>query len=422
MYPYQMSNFTSGALAPANIGMGPGSDGPPPPKRPYHSPNKGCGRGRGKRSRTGCFECRKRKVKCSEEKPTCARCEANSKVCCYPEHSIAHRARPPRGIAPDKSTSSAPTVPAPAQDNKYTASVKQYLAPYQKYPSVVQSTPGKLDNHHTVGEMASSKTDRRTTDQNQDLSQITMQEYQAQLMQAIEDADFRGPTNYIPPSINTTASHGHPTQNGYSGPAYNFTQAGFTGASEWNQMSYNQWHTVWGVGPQCSYPTSGNATVHNAPADAGFAHFDDSNGHESDADAEGDLDDDMTHKYITLDGATYAACAPVSTDYHQTAMPYFEYADNTASASTGASHNDEATPPAIPPPVGAVASLDGASFHFVPKNNHSDVVASMSDAENDDAPLQDPFEASPVRSGAATPNSDVNIAGDTFIATAYDTP
>lgn len=51
----------------------------------------------GKRSRQGCGECRKRRRKCDETKPSCGQCVANNRTCQYELRLVwSQRAREPR--------------------------------------------------------------------------------------------------------------------------------------------------------------------------------------------------------------------------------------------------------------------------------------------------------------------------------------
>ncbi|KAF2821518.1 hypothetical protein CC86DRAFT_397461 [Ophiobolus disseminans] len=64
---------------------------------------------RGLRTSTGCLTCRKRRVKCDEQRPACANCERVSKECLYSEKHVAPRL--PRTLSARKS-SDASTTPA----------------------------------------------------------------------------------------------------------------------------------------------------------------------------------------------------------------------------------------------------------------------------------------------------------------------
>jgi hypothetical protein len=51
----------------------------------------------GKRSRQGCGECRKRRRKCDETKPSCGQCVSNNRTCQYELRLVwSQRAREPR--------------------------------------------------------------------------------------------------------------------------------------------------------------------------------------------------------------------------------------------------------------------------------------------------------------------------------------
>ncbi|KAL0934370.1 Sterol uptake control protein 2-like protein 1 [Colletotrichum truncatum] len=70
----------------------------PPEERPERPPSKR--RRPHRKSRTGCLDCRKRRVKCSEERPSCRSCIRREVVCEYPEEAQAV----------DKDVSQAPEV------------------------------------------------------------------------------------------------------------------------------------------------------------------------------------------------------------------------------------------------------------------------------------------------------------------------
>lgn len=64
---------------------------PAPASKPTALPNSASSRGSGAstppsaarsvKNRTGCEQCKRRKVKCDEKRPTCARCEARGETC-----------------------------------------------------------------------------------------------------------------------------------------------------------------------------------------------------------------------------------------------------------------------------------------------------------------------------------------------------
>ncbi|KAI0094133.1 hypothetical protein BDY19DRAFT_871168, partial [Irpex rosettiformis] len=43
------------------------------------------------RNKMGCLTCRKKKVKCDEEKPDCARCRVGSRECVWPDHTTSQK-------------------------------------------------------------------------------------------------------------------------------------------------------------------------------------------------------------------------------------------------------------------------------------------------------------------------------------------
>jgi hypothetical protein len=56
---------------------------PKPAKKPVRNRKP---RGRGQRTRTGCFTCRKRHMKCDEARPMCGHCQRRPQQCIYPSH------------------------------------------------------------------------------------------------------------------------------------------------------------------------------------------------------------------------------------------------------------------------------------------------------------------------------------------------
>ncbi|KAI9631766.1 fungal-specific transcription factor domain-containing protein [Dioszegia hungarica] len=65
------------------------------------------------RSRRGCFECRRRKIKCDERQPLCVLCEKGDRVCEWPKPGEGHRNKPrrvPEGRASDRSGQSQPST------------------------------------------------------------------------------------------------------------------------------------------------------------------------------------------------------------------------------------------------------------------------------------------------------------------------
>ncbi|EXJ79820.1 hypothetical protein A1O3_08105 [Capronia epimyces CBS 606.96] len=81
-------------------------------------------RGRGLRTRTGCMTCRKRHLKCDEEKPHCGPCTRSNHTCVY--------ADPTSGPASKSTSNSAPSsVELPEQSVSRTASADPYDAAKQ---------------------------------------------------------------------------------------------------------------------------------------------------------------------------------------------------------------------------------------------------------------------------------------------------
>lgn len=52
--------------------------------------------GRKRRTRTGCLTCRRRRVKCPEEKPVCSKCRKYGAICVYSDEGIGYLNSPPR--------------------------------------------------------------------------------------------------------------------------------------------------------------------------------------------------------------------------------------------------------------------------------------------------------------------------------------
>ncbi|GFG00887.1 hypothetical protein IFM5058_00212 [Aspergillus udagawae] len=69
-----------------------------------------------RRSRTGCYTCRQRHLKCDEEKPVCWRCRIGGRNCLRPNNSAAQPARPRRTSIYEKASQRAsPGTSGPAQ-------------------------------------------------------------------------------------------------------------------------------------------------------------------------------------------------------------------------------------------------------------------------------------------------------------------
>ncbi|RVD83671.1 uncharacterized protein DFL_005450 [Arthrobotrys flagrans] len=66
---------------PVNQTTSSGSVSPAPKRRQRKS------RARGLRTKTGCITCRKRHMKCSEERPNCAQCQKSDRECIFEDHS-----------------------------------------------------------------------------------------------------------------------------------------------------------------------------------------------------------------------------------------------------------------------------------------------------------------------------------------------
>ncbi|KAI1388497.1 uncharacterized protein F4822DRAFT_248252 [Hypoxylon trugodes] len=104
------------------------SDTHPNSHKPYHSKRPH------KKSRAGCQQCKKRKVKCDEVRPTCKACRLRKEKCVYPAtQSSTHSAYSPTSTSAKEYSSS---IPGSTPDSGY-ASVKS--SPQIAYESAVSS-------------------------------------------------------------------------------------------------------------------------------------------------------------------------------------------------------------------------------------------------------------------------------------------
>ncbi|KAM5382803.1 hypothetical protein ACJZ2D_002194 [Fusarium nematophilum] len=95
------------------------SQQPSPADKPYHSKRPH------KKSRTGCRNCKARKVKCDEARPVCRSCKLRKVDCVYPSppaSSTMPNNAPPSSPSPSTTTSSTPLI-APSPD---TLSISSY--------------------------------------------------------------------------------------------------------------------------------------------------------------------------------------------------------------------------------------------------------------------------------------------------------
>lgn len=66
-----------------------------------------------KRTRSGCFTCRSRRIKCDESRPVCERCRKGSRDCVYPSPTSG----PPKGGARSSAKSRGPRPPSQGSDS-----------------------------------------------------------------------------------------------------------------------------------------------------------------------------------------------------------------------------------------------------------------------------------------------------------------
>lgn len=97
----------------------------------------------GKRSRTGCLSCRRRRVKCDEHRPSCKRCDSANIYCAGYEMKQYVEARRPRKVT------SPATAEQPLSDSSAppTESVHTFLAPASERPLENGFPPSWLPNH-----------------------------------------------------------------------------------------------------------------------------------------------------------------------------------------------------------------------------------------------------------------------------------
>ncbi|KAL2061737.1 hypothetical protein VTL71DRAFT_7115, partial [Oculimacula yallundae] len=65
---------------------------PPKPNRNRRKSNPNPDQAKHRRTRSGCYTCRSRRVKCDETRPLCERCKKGSRECVYPETSTSAKA------------------------------------------------------------------------------------------------------------------------------------------------------------------------------------------------------------------------------------------------------------------------------------------------------------------------------------------
>ena len=81
------------------------------------------------KSRTGCFRCKARKIKCDEQRPVCRNCGRHNATCKYPPNANASASKasnynlpasgyiPPTPVSPDSAAAKS-KAPAPAAAQK----------------------------------------------------------------------------------------------------------------------------------------------------------------------------------------------------------------------------------------------------------------------------------------------------------------
>ncbi|KAF2672585.1 hypothetical protein BT63DRAFT_131299 [Microthyrium microscopicum] len=68
-----------------------------------------------RRTRSGCYTCRNRRVKCDEGRPTCERCKKGNRECVYPE--VSTTSKPRRGSSKDKTANDEGSSAESAEDD-----------------------------------------------------------------------------------------------------------------------------------------------------------------------------------------------------------------------------------------------------------------------------------------------------------------
>lgn len=96
----------------------------------------------GKRSRTGCLSCRRRRVKCDEHRPSCKRCDSANIHCAYQQKQYVEARRPRKATSPG-------TAEQPLSDSSAppTESVHTFLAPASERPLENGFPPGWLPSY-----------------------------------------------------------------------------------------------------------------------------------------------------------------------------------------------------------------------------------------------------------------------------------
>ncbi|KAK6517200.1 hypothetical protein TWF506_007074 [Arthrobotrys conoides] len=111
-----------------------------------------------RRTRSGCFTCRARRVKCDEARPICERCSKGGRKCTFPDTSTPKSARTKRKQSSTSNSTQIPEKspsPEDPESDAYFSDIQpvtlRYLSAYPlDSPSLAQSAPGSTRSHRSL--------------------------------------------------------------------------------------------------------------------------------------------------------------------------------------------------------------------------------------------------------------------------------
>lgn len=118
---------------------------PPPEERPYHAKRPH------RKSRLGCRNCKARKVKCDEAKPTCRNCSLRKDTCNYPApHGAPSAVQPSSSSGPAAAAAAASPGPDPVQPSSSTSAASTTVRFAYGSPLSVRTaaSPARPNQHY----------------------------------------------------------------------------------------------------------------------------------------------------------------------------------------------------------------------------------------------------------------------------------
>lgn len=146
----------------------------PIPHRPFHTKRAH------KKSRSGCLNCKKRKVKCNEARPVCTNCALRSSDCVYPEATGAARTWSTSAVPTSRTetVSSSSSSPSFSPNGASRGTVTVVREPLFIPAPVRDATDLKLMWYYTTNTFASFLTVRNAREQRlDDILKITIPAY-----------------------------------------------------------------------------------------------------------------------------------------------------------------------------------------------------------------------------------------------------